>query len=766
MPYWYQRVYSNAPRQIKIIFASDMHSSIHKWAKVETFLKESNKIAKDDPEQETWLIYGGDYVKGEGDFDLRDKGEINYKIMSQADNIVAAGIGNHDFDEHCVDPNDMAKKYDLPLTTANVRNISDGSYFYPAYVIRQYNDKSFLFLSFVDDGPNNAPSFSTSRFIEKATTAYKDITAAIYMDHKVDQVILIDHLGEDDIKKLTKLTRYIDFQFAAHQHITRVEEHSNKYDEPVYTIYGSYRNNSVQKIEIKYDEATGRYLHAPGSYENISVKNFKEDPNTEDLINKFVEGTPLPEKYSHLDETVSIYRSSNKKERFSSARSYLRDVTLVNAPLPDLVNDAFRAMVDGDPEPGPNDASVSFVNADGLRKDIKQRPKLGYAIRGMDIYNTMPFENYLCYAYMTGEEIAELSNMVIHHFSLSRRGYFSGLEGINTKDHFKAERIWDPYLNKYAMLDPVKRYKVVFNDFYAQEHPGFKGFLEKNNILYYKTNIIDHEAVISYIKHLESTDPNWIDKYQKAPNEPVVTDLPGPPQITGTEIEQAKSILEGQSTKNDVESNIKLLVKYLKYAKENDLANTAAVIRSYLNDYKDYLSKEDKTLLNSIRNENYINVATPTFNEPAFRNKIRAYAEVNLSEVDNYSTEKLVELCLKKLVQAINDRWEYYQKLVPDIITSEEIELLVKDYGLLNYLKDRMSTFTVGTEVWRVNLFSIETLIGIFSADTESILVTLELKYFVENEKTKDPIYKETYDQKEYPERFKIMEDVFEEIKQ
>jgi 2',3'-cyclic-nucleotide 2'-phosphodiesterase (5'-nucleotidase family) len=502
--YWYQEIDSDAPKEIKITFASDMHSSVHKWAHVETFLK--NRMSNINKNSEHWLLLGGDYVQGEGDFDLRNKGEINYEIISKSKNIVAAAIGNHDLNIDMIDPGAMGKKYGIPLISSNIFYKQNNNFAYPAYIIRKYKDKTFLFLSFVDDGPNYDLEFSKTKYIEEPTDAFIKLAPIIAMNHKFDETIFVNHLGEKDAIKLTKLTNKVKLQFNGHQHTIRLEHYKNRKGFYVPTICGGYRNNSVQLANLIYDKANGFYIYKKNSYRSVPVKQFKKDLKTVNFIKEFIKNNPLPEEYKYLEKGLFTYMAPSKKEKFSSSRSFLGNTDLISAPFPNLVNDAFRHKLN---------ASLSFFNSDGLRKNIKQREEKNYLVRSMDVYNAIPFENNLYYAYMTGREITDLTHMVIYSFPKNRRGYFTGVKGKNENGKFKAERIFNPETGKYEIIEKYKTYKVVMSDFYAEEHPIFKAFLEKNNIECIKTEFIDHRVVIDYINNLKKEDPNWIARYQR-----------------------------------------------------------------------------------------------------------------------------------------------------------------------------------------------------------------------------------------------------------
>jgi 2',3'-cyclic-nucleotide 2'-phosphodiesterase (5'-nucleotidase family) len=502
--YWYQKINGDAPKQIKVAFISDMHSALDKWPNIVTFLKEFNKRPR--PDNESWVIYGGDYIIGDGNFDLRDKGEVNYKFISEANNLVVAAIGNHDLDQNIIDPSDVIKKYNIPLISSNVKDLNTGIQAYPAYLIREYDDKSFLFLSFVDDGPNNNNEFSQKMFIEKPDYIYNNFVYEVCSKNKIDEIIMVNHLGYQDIKNLCLSTSSVNLIFNGHKHTPRIEAYLNANGQTTNVIYGGVRNNNIQKIDLIYEQHKERYVYDKSSYKNIPVKQFEKDINTSQEIKKFINETPLPNEYLYLENSVFFYKAPNKKEKFAASYSALGRTDIVNAPFPDLVNDALRWTVG---------ANVSFFNSDGLRKSIKQKTENSYFIKGMDIYNAIPFENYICYAYMTGEQISQLTNMVIYGFPENRRGYFTGVKGKNTQDYFQAETIWDNTLNTYVNIELNKTYKVAFTDFYAEEHPRFSDFLSKNNIMHYKTNILDHLAVIEYIEYLKSADNEWIDKYQK-----------------------------------------------------------------------------------------------------------------------------------------------------------------------------------------------------------------------------------------------------------
>lgn len=504
--YLHQEIDSYAPKEIKITFASDMHSAAHKWAYVKTFLRNRSRNCKKEQGCEHWLLLGGDYVQGEGDFDLRNKGEINYELISKEKNIVAAAIGNHDLNEKMVDPGAMGKKYGIPLFSSNIFNKRNDDFSYPAYVIRKYKDKTFLFLSFVDDGPNYDLEFSKKKYIEDPTDVLMRLSSIISRNHRIDETIFLNHLGERDAIRLTKLTSKVKLQFNGHQHTIRLESYQNRKGTGVPTICGGYRNNSVQLANLYYDEKSGFYLYKENSYRSVPVKKFIRDPETVLFIKEFFKNNPLPEEYKYLEEVIFKYKAPNKRERFSSSRSYLGNTDLVSAPFPDLVNDAFRYKLD---------ASVSFFNSDGLRKNIKQRPEQNYVVRGMDIYNAIPFENYLCYAYMSGSQIASLAHMLIYSFPKNRRGYFTGIKGENENGKFKAQRIFNPETKEYEIINKYKTYKVVMTDFYAEEHPIFTKFLKENNITYEKTKFLENKSVIEYTKYLEKTDPNWIARYQR-----------------------------------------------------------------------------------------------------------------------------------------------------------------------------------------------------------------------------------------------------------
>jgi len=491
--YFHQKIETDAPNLINLSFVSDIHGAMHKWPRLISYLNEN---------EDTLLILGGDYAKGEANFDLREKGKFIYELISKTKNIAVAAIGNHDLDKDSPDILKIIEEYNIPLISSNLINIKDNKYAYPAYLIREYKDKKFLFLSFLNEN-----IYSEDTIDKKAINvvqAYTNILKLILNQFSIDEIILVNHLNLQEIYELTNATSSLKVQFNGHIHIPNITQIKNKNNDNVLTVFGAFRNRVVQNITLFYDAISKRYLYLDNSYKLFNLENYSKDTDTEILIQNYLETVPIDAKYSYLNEVLFIFNKIDKTKKFDSNRSYLANTQLINTPLTDLITDAFSTI---------SNASVAFINADGIRKSIKQKPENNYEVKGIDIYNVLPFQQQLCVAYMSGEQIYTLSNIGIFNFTIHRRMYFNGLIGTIKDKKFIIEKIYNPTTRTYETFNLEKSYKVVFTDYYSDINPSFKRFLELNNINYTKTGLIDHLVLIWYIKYLNSSNLNWIDRY-------------------------------------------------------------------------------------------------------------------------------------------------------------------------------------------------------------------------------------------------------------
>ena len=244
-------------------------------------------------------------------------------------------------------------------------------------------------------------------------------------------------------------------------------------------------------------------------------------------------------------------------------------------------------------------------------------------------------------------------------------------------------------------------------------------------------------------------------------------------QMTESEINRSNEILFNESKKSDLNTDdVNLLVKYLKYLQDKNLTNAAIAVKSCLSNYMELLNKEELLLLSSPFGYSYVKIENAEFNEQVFRERIRIYADVRVYELDKYSTQELVTRCFRRLTQAINHRNISYNTDLSHILTSDEMELLIKDYGLLHYLRDRINVLSVGTETRRADIFCLSVVLELTSAapyERRSFLsenkfteFKLEMRDFIDEEKKIDPDYENIYEKdKEYSAKFKKLEGMF-----
>lgn len=236
---------------------------------------------------------------------------------------------------------------------------------------------------------------------------------------------------------------------------------------------------------------------------------------------------------------------------------------------------------------------------------------------------------------------------------------------------------------------------------------------------------------------------------------PVITEVST--KMTEAEIKQAENILLGNSNNKDIDGDIALLERYLEDAKEKGLNNIVVAIEAYLSNYK-------KVTPSNIFSDSYLKIENPEFKEQDFKNKILEYAKVDSKDAEKYTTEELVARCFKKLVDNINSNWQSGMP-VTELLTTDEVDLLTKDYSLLSYVRDRAMSQPVGSEARRAGFFCMETMVDLVSSEERYTEFRTEFRYLVDKEKIKDPVYKELYDNKGYSEKFKMMKDLFKEVK-
>ena len=417
----------------------------------------------------------------------------------------AAAIGNHEFDYGPVGPDTVARTPDQdslgalkknaalatwPFLSANLAEKASGqtpSWAKKSIMVTVGDAKIGIIGLSTPDTPNTtmAANVATLDFTDPAVAAIAE--ARRLRTAGADAVIVIGHMGGKctDMKDVTDVAscepdqeamrfaqkvppRTIDAYFAGHTH-QRVRQVVNgipisealAYSHSFSTIdlWVDHAGHKVTKTEIRPHTmlCTDVFAGTDTCDPHQLPRNKPQPP----LAPRVFEGRTI-----HPDAKIAVLldpymqrvnAKRNEPTGIRTAAKIARDYEH-ESPLGDLLANAIREAAKAD---------IGFINSGSIRIDLPAGD-LVYA----DVFNVMPFDNYVSVVQMTGAQIVEALRIV----SSGDRGLMqvSGLRYVKDMTKDPQHRITFVSLANGQPLDPNALYRVAMADFLSTGGEGLQ----------------------------------------------------------------------------------------------------------------------------------------------------------------------------------------------------------------------------------------------------------------------------------------------------
>lgn len=490
--------------EIVILFENDMHCAIDGYSKIaalKTELLESHSYVG--------VVSCGDFVQGDT-LGAISQGEYIVDVM----NLVgydAIALGNHEFDYKLQRLSELTDMLTTKPVCSNFYKIGEDSSVFEPYVIKSYGDTDVAFVGITT--PDTLTSSSPVQFMDtegnyiytfSGTELYSRVQSAVDSAKAdgADYIIGLSHLGTEDVyeqwsvQTLIKNTTGFDAILDGHSH--SVVENMTVNDKNSNTVIVSSTGTKFANLGMLTISETGV------TTELISADSLTR---TDPLIDARV--SEIKEEYAVLGNRVI---GKSEVELITHDNDGNRLIRTTQTNMGDFCSDAYRIVTGAD---------VGVVNGGGIRSDLKAGD-----ITFNDILSIHPYNNTVCVAEVTGQQIADFLEFTIASYP-EENGSFQHISGITYTLHAyipssvafdenmafesigNTRRVSDiKILNSktgiYEPIDMSKIYTLASHNYLLLDHGSGATMLDNANIIS-NTGMLDVELIEVYIKeHLGS----------------------------------------------------------------------------------------------------------------------------------------------------------------------------------------------------------------------------------------------------------------------
>lgn len=455
-------------KTVKILHTNDTHSYLNNFHKRKHFIDSKRQEAEN-----VLVVDAGDNLRGSLYYAVFHGEKEPYLLNTLGYDYVT--LGNHEFDNGSRDVYRFLKKLDSKLVLSNVL-FHDDKYLkkvknhYP-YAVHQFDDgtKIGIFGLLTETTPISSSPSKQTHFLNVVETA-KEMIACLQQE-KVDAIILLSHLGDDEDIKLAHQISGIHYIIGSHTH--RVIE---------------------QPIVVTNDNGWETAVVQAGLYGNYIGEIDVILENNQVLLNNY-QLTDLTQ-YPYYDESLAQEIAEWEKQIEDITHQVIatveedligkREITKFQSTnLTNLVTDAyFEKAVSLGFQP-----DLAIMNSGGIRQSI-----LAGDVKYADVLQILPFACELVACELTGAEIFNALNYGEYPQVSRAKITYSQSETLQLETvEIKRE-------NGYEMLDFSQTYLVVTNSFVASGKDEYFAFENKENLL--TESVLDTDILAEYLQQL------------------------------------------------------------------------------------------------------------------------------------------------------------------------------------------------------------------------------------------------------------------------
>jgi 2',3'-cyclic-nucleotide 2'-phosphodiesterase (5'-nucleotidase family) len=387
----------------------------------------------------TLLLAAGDMIQGNNWANFsQGKSVIDLMNRMKFDAMV---VGNHEFDFGQAALQQRICEAEFPLLGANVEGFSQ----LRPYIIKNINGIKIAIIGVVtEDAPHatHPRNVSGLKFLSPVDTAAKYLQA---LKGQADIFLILSHLGYAVEVALAEQVRGIDVIVGGHSHtkITVPGKIGN-----TIIVQASEHGKALGVLDLTLDR--GKITAYKGWLEEIKPQTGKENQAVKAIVTKYQSDFDKIEN-RRVGETAVDLDGEGVRQKETN--------------LGNLIADVIRQTAGAD---------ISLINGGSIRTSIPRGE-----IRAKDIYNVLPFDNYLAAIKLTGKQLVEaLENGVSRVEEPGGRfPQVSGLRFSYARAALAGSRIKEVMVGD-SPLQLDNEYIVATNDFIVAGGDGYKAFGE------------------------------------------------------------------------------------------------------------------------------------------------------------------------------------------------------------------------------------------------------------------------------------------------
>lgn len=402
------QVQADGPGDIVILYENDAHCAIDGYAKLSAMKQELALSGV-----HAGVVSVGDFIQGSSMGSI-SQGEYVVNIMNMV-GYDAVGLGNHEFDYKIPRLLELTNLMNTKPVCCNFQKMGEADPVFAPYTIVTYGDVDIAYIGIVT--PETLSSSSPAQF-KDANGEYiytfhpTDLTETVQLSidkaeaEGAEYIIALSHLGTENVyeqwsaQTLVKNTEGLDVVLDGHSHsvLEEMKVADKKGDEVLITSTGIKFAN-IGKLTIEADGDITSELIETASYEK-----------TDDAINAYIK--QINEEYAQLGNRVI---GESKVDLMTVDENGKRMIRHQEMNIGDFCADAFREVTGAD---------IGMMNGGGIRADLTKGD-----VTFNDILNVFPWNNTVCVAEVTGQQIIDLLEMGVRYYPIED-GNFQQVSGI------------------------------------------------------------------------------------------------------------------------------------------------------------------------------------------------------------------------------------------------------------------------------------------------------------------------------------------------
>lgn len=380
---------ANTPREITILHTNDIHGHftpdpaswlegnppVGGFAAMDYYIQAERADAGN-----SLLLDAGDIMTGNLICKKKYEGAYGGALIEMMNMIGydCMTIGNHEFDDQGNDLSAIENIHKLeqlanfPFLCANMIDSSGNDFGTPHYEIYEINGLRIGVIGITYHQMLGMASAENLEGFYTTDPAEKVNEIVGYIDDKTDLLIVLSHLGYENDIELAKHIDNVDVIVGGHSH-TRLTE-PDKVNGVLIVQAGSY-NHNLGRLDLTV---------AGDTVQSYSGR----------LITPMVEGTQAQPELQALIDSFAVLIETEYGAIIGQLDQDWRNAYSEECNVGDWLTDAMRKQTGAD---------IAFLNSGGIRANIPAGP-----ISKKDIFELLPFQNYLETFEVTGEELKSI----------------------------------------------------------------------------------------------------------------------------------------------------------------------------------------------------------------------------------------------------------------------------------------------------------------------------------------------------------------------